>query len=119
MSDEALRAEIQNEKVEIFVLYVGGVPAGFAELDRRLEGEVDLAYFGLMPEFLRRGFGNFLLTNALEIAWGYEPNRVTVNTCTLDHPKALPLYQRYGFVPIRREDRLIDDPRLTGIIPTG
>ena len=28
---------------------------------------------------------------------------VTVNTNSLDHPRALPLYQKAGFVPVRRE----------------
>ena len=50
--------------------------------------------------------GRFLLGTAIHTAWeapGTE--RVTVNTCTLDHPRALGLYQRMGFVPVRREER--------------
>jgi hypothetical protein len=30
---------------------------------------------------------------------------MTVNTCTLDHPRALPAYQSWGFHPVRREER--------------
>jgi hypothetical protein len=30
---------------------------------------------------------------------------MTVDTNTLDHPRALALYQRMGFVPVRREDK--------------
>jgi hypothetical protein len=31
---------------------------------------------------------------------------MTVNTNSLDHPRALPLYQKAGFVPVRRETRM-------------
>ena len=115
--DEELAADIQDDKVEVYVLYSAGVPAGFTEIDRREEGIVDLAYFGLMPEFIGRGLGPYFLNAAIDIAWSSEPERVTVNTNTLDHPRALPLYQRLGFVPVRRETREFDDPRLNGIIP--
>ena len=117
MSDRDLAALIGDKQIEIYVLYVGGVPAGYAELDRSEEPDIDLAYFGLMPDFVGQGLGPYLLSSVLDIAWSHEPRRVTVNTCTLDHPKALPLYQQYGFVPIRREEVEIDDPRVSGILP--
>jgi hypothetical protein len=31
--------------------------------------------------------------------------RMTASTNTLDHPRALALHQRMGFIPIRREDK--------------
>ena len=31
--------------------------------------------------------------------------KLTLNTNSLDHPRALPNYQRLGFVPVRREER--------------
>ncbi|SLN49952.1 GNAT family N-acetyltransferase [Oceanibacterium hippocampi] len=111
LSDAALRAIIQDEKVEVVVLYVAGVPAGYAELDCRKDGVVDLAYFGLVPEFIGHGLGGYFLNWAIDEAWQRGPERVTVNTCTLDHPRALPLYQRLGFVPYRRADLMIDPPR--------
>jgi ribosomal protein S18 acetylase RimI-like enzyme len=30
---------------------------------------------------------------------------MTVNTCTLDHPRALGLYRKMGFRPVRTVDR--------------
>ena len=116
MDDEELGAIIGDERVEIYVLYANGTPAGFAELDCRALPVVDLAYFGLMPEFIGRGLGGHLLAAAIENAWRHEPEKLTVNTNTLDHPKALPLYQRLGFRPVKQEMREIDDPRLTGLI---
>jgi GNAT superfamily N-acetyltransferase len=117
MDDDELAAIIQDDEVEVYVLYVEGVPAGYAELDRRTKPEIELAYFGLMPEFIGRGLGDYLLSTAIDIAWSYEPSRLWVNTNTLDHPRALPLYQRHGFVPYGQEQRIVPDPRLTGLIP--
>lgn len=117
VDDSALAAIVDHDKVEIFVLYADGVPAGYAELDRRLPPDIELAYFGLVPEFIGRGLGSYLLAAAIDIAWAHEPERLWVHTNTLDHPKALTLYQKFGFVPYKREDKVIPDPRVTGLIP--
>ena len=103
LCDEALAAIIHDDRVEVFVLYVRGVPAGYAELDRRVEGEIEIAYFGLVPEYVGRGFGAFLLDWALGRAWSYGPNRVWLHTCSLDHPRALGVYQRAGLGVYDRE----------------
>ena len=117
MSDAELAGILADDRVEVFVLYVEGAPAGYFELDRREEPTIDLAYFGLMPHCVGRGLGRYLLYTAIEQAWSYEPERLTVNTNTMDHPRALPLYQKMGFVPYRQERHEIIDPSLTGIIP--
>lgn len=118
MDDEALADVIQDARTEIYVLYADGVPAGYAELDRREPAAVDLAYLGLVPDFIGRGLGAFLLDWAADAAWAVEGvEKLTVNTCNLDHPKALGLYQRAGFQAVRQERRTIDDPRDTGLIP--
>ena len=57
------------------------------------------------------------MASAIDLAWTDGTERVTVNTCTLDHASALPLYQRFGFVPYERKEIEIDDPRLTGLLP--
>ena len=96
LSDEALAAIVHDDAVEVFVLHVRGVPAGYVELDRRVEGEVEIAYFGLVPDYIGRGLGPCLLGWALERAWSYDPSRVWLHTCSLDHPKALSVYRRAG-----------------------
>lgn len=111
MCDETLKRIVHNPKVEIYVLYAHGVPAGYAELDARVPGEVELAYFGLVPQFIGRGLGKFLLRSALDTAWDKDVGRVWVHTCNFDHPRAIAVYQRAGFVPYKQETELIDDPR--------
>jgi GNAT superfamily N-acetyltransferase len=121
MSDERFAAMIGDEKFETYVLYVSGTPAGYFELDRRDAGVVELAYFGLMPDCIGLRLGPFLLDQAIALAWQGAPipRRLWVNTCDLDHPKALPLYQRAGFVPYDRRVKEFDDPRPLGLVPPG
>jgi GNAT superfamily N-acetyltransferase len=108
LSDAQLCAVLRDEGVELYVLYVNGCPAGMAELDFREATAAQLAYFGLMPEFLGRRLGFFFLYHTALNAWARPISKLLVNTCTLDHPRALPLYQRLGFVPYSREDRYIE-----------
>ena len=63
----------------------------------------ELAYFGLIPDFIGRGLGSFLLASAIDIAWSHPIERLWVHTNTLDHPRALPLYQKMGFAPYAQE----------------
>jgi GNAT superfamily N-acetyltransferase len=97
LSDDELARILGDPAVEVHVLRVGGEPAGYAELDRRVAGEIELAYFGLMPAFVGQGLGGYFLRWAVARAWSYAPRRVWVHTCTLDHPSALPCYLRAGF----------------------
>lgn len=117
LTDEILLPEISDPKVELFVLYAGGQPAGYVELDRRQEPDVGIAYFGLIPDFIGRGLGKYLLNWSVDQAWSYGPRKVTVETCTLDHPRALSEYQRAGFRPCQQIRKKILDPRLEGHIP--
>ncbi len=105
LDDEALSGIVHSEATSISVLYVDGAPAGFFELCREDEATMDLAYFGLMPHAQGRGIGKWFLTQAVSTAWAAKPSRLTVNTNTLDHRAALPLYQRRR-LPARRADRI-------------
>lgn len=99
LDDDALFEIISNAKVEVFVLFLGGAPAGFFELDRRVDGEVELVHFGLVNEFIGRGLGKHLLAAAVEAAWDGEPERVWVSTTNREHPRGLLLFQWAGFTP--------------------
>lgn len=103
MPDEALAAIIGDPRDELHVLHVDGQPAGFAELDRRNENEVELTQFGLMPEHIGRGLGKWFLQWTVDKAWSYGPKRFWLHTCTLDHPGALPNYQKAGFTLFKQE----------------
>ncbi len=108
--DAELRDIIAHDSIEIYVLYVAGTPAGYGELDRRRHDEIELAYFGLLPDFLGRGLGPYLLHWLQDKAWSYRPRRLWVHTCNLDHPGAMACYQRAGFSAYRQERLIIDMP---------
>lgn len=108
MSDEELGFAIRQEGIEIYVLYADGAPAGYAELDARNPQNIELAYFGLTPEHTGAGLGAFFLGEAIAIAWDKAPKRLHVQTCTLDHPRALPLYQRMGFEPFSQTEAFVE-----------
>ena len=98
-------AFLGDEKIELFTLMVDGWPGGFFVLDTRERGACDLAMFGLVPQAIGRGLSRWFLGSAIRIGWDRPGVRtMTVNTNTLDHPRALALYQKMGFVPVRRED---------------
>ncbi|HEY1386275.1 MAG TPA: GNAT family acetyltransferase [Dongiaceae bacterium] len=117
LSDAALDAEINAEGVEIYVLYAGGEPAGYVELDRRQKPDIHIAYFGLAPSHIGRGLGRYLLNWAVDLAWSYGPQRLTVSTWSFDHPRAFANYQKAGFRPYKQTRGRILDPRLEGTIP--
>jgi GNAT superfamily N-acetyltransferase len=108
MDDVSLASIIKSPEVDLYVLYVNGCPAGMAELDFRDAKTGLIAYFGLMPECIGKRLGYFFLYHAVANAWARPISTLLVNTCTLDHPRALPLYQRMGFVPYSREDRSVE-----------
>jgi GNAT superfamily N-acetyltransferase len=87
----------------VWLLSVEGAPAGFFELRGHADGSQEIAYFGLIPEFVGRGLGKFLLTRAVQEAWALKPVRVWLHTCTLDHPGALPNYLKRGFRKVGEE----------------
>jgi GNAT superfamily N-acetyltransferase len=115
--DDRLAERLNDEGTGVYVLYLDGTPAGFGELFQADVDTTDLAYFGLIPEFIGRRLGPFLLWSLIDLAWSRPIRRMTVDTCTLDHPKALAHYQRAGFVPYAQRTVRKPDPRLTGLLP--
>lgn len=100
LSDSQLLEIIHAETTEIEILYANGNPAGFFELSKKEEmSDVEIVYFGILPNYQGLGFGKWFLNSAIQRAWDLSAKRVTVHTNTLDHPAALQLYQKMGFSP--------------------
>ena len=102
-TDEQVRNYLADPSVTLHVLYVQGSPAGYFELRMEPDGSVEIAYFGLLPEFIGRGLGKGLLSEAVRAAWARGARRVWLHTCTLDDPAALPNYLKRGFRPFKDE----------------
>lgn len=108
--DDQLAAHLADPAVAIWVALEGAVPVGYFELVRHPDASVEIAYFGLMPWAIGRGLGGWLLEVAIAEAWGGEPSRVWLHTCTLDHPAALPNYLKRGFTITHREQIVQEVP---------
>ena len=102
---ETRAAFVSDPSVEMWVAYAKGWPQGFFMLDWQQAGVCDLAYFGLVPQAVGTGLGGALLRIAIAKGWRAGVAKMTVNTCTLDHPRALELYQKAGFRPVATVDR--------------
>jgi len=100
-----LQAWLSKPTVGLYTLMMKGWPQGFFLLDASEPRATDLSYFGIVPEAVGQGLGKYLLRTAILTAWDREDVEIlTVNTCTLDHPRALQIYQANGFAPVRRAD---------------
>jgi len=109
--DERLARHLDRDSVTVWELLVGDASAGYFELERHDDDDsVEIAYFGLAPDFIGRGLGKGLLTRAAEEAWNLGPSRVWLHTCTLDSPHALPNYRARGFEEFRRETYVVQLP---------
>lgn len=118
MDEAALRRILDDPGIAVYaVTDPAGVEVGMLELDFRVAETCELSFVGLVPEITGQGHGNWLMAQALALAWRKGVTRVWVHTCTLDHPGALGFYRRHGFVPYKRTIETFADPRLAGILP--
>ncbi len=99
---------LSRSGVVTWVAYIEGTPIGYFELEKQKDGNVEIAYFGLISEFIGQGYGRSLLEDAIRTAWELGGKRVWLHTCTLDHPQALSNYLARGF-EIFKEEEFEDD----------
>jgi GNAT superfamily N-acetyltransferase len=108
LSGAELAAIIHDDNVYLYVLYVDGAPGGMAEIDARCADIHELKFFGLAPDYVGAGLGRFFLNNVIDLAWSRNPAMLRLETCTLDHAAALPLYQKCGFSVVDRRQGFVE-----------
>lgn len=97
-TDDQWGEYVTDDNIVTGVGYLAQDEIGYFELHKQQQGrDVEVAYFGLLPEFVGHGLGAGLLTAAVEAAWSLNPERVWLHTCNLDHPHAMRNYQARGF----------------------
>jgi len=116
LDDSDLQKLIRSSDVEIYILYVDDNVAGFGEIgwDRASNGS-EIKYFGLIPDYIGKRLGPYFLNNIINIAWKRNPVRLRVNTCDLDHPSALRVYQKSGFNILEEVVEKLPDPTTVGL----
>jgi RimJ/RimL family protein N-acetyltransferase len=106
---EQWRRWVDRPELATWVASVRGTPAGYAELERQNGGNVEIAYFGLVPAFIGKGLGGWLLSRVIERAWAIDgTTRVWVHTCSLDGPHALANYKARGMVQFATTTHVMD-----------
>lgn len=95
---------VARNNLTTWIGYLKGERVGYFELESQDDGNVEIMYFGLLPEFIGMGLGGILLTAAAQCAWR-EPHttRVWVHTCSNDHKHAMANYQKRGFQLFKTE----------------
>ncbi|MQA74673.1 MAG: GNAT family N-acetyltransferase [Solirubrobacterales bacterium] len=110
-STERWHEHLSRPAVLDWIARADGEVAGMVELELQARAAVEITILGLVPELVGRGLGGHLLTLATRLAWdaraegGPPTRRVWLHTSSLDHPHALPNYERRGFRVFRRVSR--------------
>ena len=95
---------ILDEKVKTYILKNKEDLAGYFELIfHKDNNEVEIAYLGLLEEYYNKKLGSYLLSAAIKNSFLYNPRRVWVHTCSLDHKNALNNYISRGMKIFKRE----------------
>ncbi len=111
LNDHELSTLIHDPTCKIYHMLVAGVPAGFFEIKDQGHKYFSLQYFGLVPQFVGKGLGPWLLNEAIGRMIHEGASNLYVETCNLDHPKALLTYQKAGFIPYKRLKKSLHVPK--------
>ena len=88
---------VSNPNIFTFILKDNEDIAGFFELIyHKDKSEVEIAYFGLLKNYIDKKLGGYMLTEAIKTSFSYKVKRVWVHTCSLDHKNALKNYLSRG-----------------------
>jgi GNAT superfamily N-acetyltransferase len=98
---------------------VAGQPGdlGLLQLEYSSERGAELVYFGVVPDAIGMGLGRWLMEVGIARAFSKPAHRLWLHTCNFDHPDALAFYQRAGFRIYATGFEVMDDPRVSGILP--
>lgn len=107
LSDEVLNALLGQPGHELHVVRSSNDLVGYFELD----GD-ELVFFGLTLNHIGQRIGPWLLDRAIERGFARGSRRLSLNTNTVDHPRALATYLKAGFRIVRREMKVLQDPRM-------
>jgi GNAT superfamily N-acetyltransferase len=114
---------VDRPELSTWLAMAEGTVAGFFEIEAQPDGDTEVHLVGLVPAFVGRGFGGYLVEQCVRRAWqrgrlwaaGSGPTRrVWLRTSDLDHPSAKANYLRRGFSVAHEETgvKTVPDPRL-------
>ena len=93
-----------NNNTKTYILKKENDLVGFFELIFHSDkNETEIAYLGILEEYLNKKLGSYLLSNAITKSFLNKPKRVWVHTCSLDHKNALNNYLSRGMKIFKKE----------------
>jgi hypothetical protein len=98
LSPDGLQQKLTDTTNEVWLFKKNERVLGFFEIDRSVNGQAEIVYFGLLPEQIGKGFGKPFLDAAIATASGSANDQVWLHTCEYDHPRALEIYLKAGFI---------------------
>jgi len=102
-SDSDWQSYVESNDLRTWAAYLESNIAGYFELDKQ-QDDVEIVYFGLLPDYINNGFGGYMLSHATQSAWQWlGTKRVWLHTCNFDHENALNNYCARGFSLFKTE----------------
>jgi|TARA_B100000959_G_scaffold6370_1_gene6457 hypothetical protein len=95
---------LNSSNVKTYVLKLNYDLVGyFEQIFYKDKTECEIAYFGIIEEYIGKKFGGYLLSEAIKKSFYAKSNRVWVHTCSLDHKNALNNYLSRGMKIFKSE----------------
>ena len=69
--------------------------------------DCEIAYFGILEEYIGKKLGGYLLSEAIKISFNIGSKRIWVHTCSLDHKNALQNYLSRGMKVFKSETLIL------------
>ena len=93
-----------NRNLKTFILKNKNDLIGYFELILNLNNqECEIAYFGILEDYFNKGFGGYMLSEAIKNSFKLGSKRTWVHTCSLDHPHAIQNYKSRGMKVFKTE----------------
>ena len=91
-SKENWTAFVSKPSLETWLAYQDGNPVGYYEMELMKDRTIKIHCVGLIKKYIGLGLGAHLLSHCVDRGWQHNPTKITLNTCSHDHPRALPNY---------------------------
>jgi len=95
---------VSNENLKTYIIKEDEDLVGYFELIFDKNNECEIAYFGILEEYIGKSLGGYLLSKAIKIAFEKKVKRIWVHTCSLDHQNAILNYKARGMKIFKTEE---------------
>ena len=98
-----------NSNLETYIMSENEELIGFFELLFHPETKnCEVAYFGILQQYIGKKYGSYLLSEALKLGFRNNTKKVWLHTCSLDHKHALKNYLGRGMKVFKSETINLD-----------